>query len=192
MPLYYLEYSAIIFNLIYLVLAIRGNKYCWPVSIVGVILSYIVYIHPTVALYSDATLQLFYFAISIHGWISWKRAEAKGEDFQIRVMQLPQHIAVLLIGILGTFMLGAFWSHFDGSYPYWDAATTSFAIITTYLVTQRYLDNWLYWIVIDTACAVLYYLKDLNGFFLLFVLYTLMAVWGYFKWKSKYRMQRAF
>lgn len=183
------EYTAILFNLAYLVLAIRGNKYCWPVSIVGVILSFIVYIHPDVSLYSDALLQVFYVMLSVHGWMSWNKSETSGREIQIKVMGLSQHLIVLAAGLLGTLLMGAFWSHFNGSFPYWDAGTTAFAIITTYLVVQRFLENWLYWIMIDLVCMVLYFMKGLNGFSFLFLLYTVMAVWGYFQWRQKYRKQ---
>jgi nicotinamide mononucleotide transporter len=68
-------------------------------------------------------------------------------------------------------------------FAYLDATTTCFSVISTYLVAKKILENWLYWVVIDAASIYLYISKGYYPTSVLFMLYTLMAVWGYRQWK---------
>ena len=53
--------------------------------------------------------------------------------------------------ILLSFSSGYFLSHSDAVRPYLDSFTTWASVITTYMVTQKILSNWLYWIVINSV-----------------------------------------
>ena len=181
----FIEYGAIFFNVVYLILAIRMSVWCWIFGIVGVLLSFYVYTHESVKLYSDASLQVVYLGLSVYGWISWKHQNDNESQFTVRRMSLLYHVAVILIGIVTTFLLGTFWTYFGASLPYLDAATTSFAIITTILVVRRYIENWIYWIVIDIVCAIMYFYKGIEGFGILFIIYAVMAIWGYRNWHKR-------
>ena len=72
-------------------------------------------------------------------------------------------------------------------FPYLDTFTTVFAVFATYLVTQKVLENWLYWVVIDAVSIYLYQAKDLMPTVVLFSLYTVIATFGYFKWQNLYK-----
>jgi len=50
----------------------------------------------------------------------------------------------------------------DAASPYMDAATTVSALLATWMVAQRLLENWLYWIAIDLASVGLYLSRDLT------------------------------
>ena len=69
--------------------------------------------------------------------------------------------------------------------PIIDSFTTVFSVIATYMVTKKVLENWLYWIVIDIVSVYLYFSRDLQLTSLLFVIYTIVAIFGYFSWKKK-------
>jgi nicotinamide mononucleotide transporter len=66
--------------------------------------------------------------------------------------------------------------------PIVDSFTTVFSIFATYMVVKKILGNWLYWIVIDTVSVYLFYSRDLHLTSLLFMAYTIIAVFGYFNW----------
>ena len=68
-----------------------------------------------------------------------------------------------------------------------DTFTTVFAVFATYLVTQKVLENWLYWIVIDLASIYLYIEKDLIPTTVLFVVFVVVASYGYHKWLKLYQ-----
>ena len=81
------------------------------------------------------------------------------------------------------------YTHAD--FAYLDSFTTCFAVVTTYLVAKKILENWLYWIVIDAASMYLYYEKGYYPTLALFVFYTLMAGWGFKTWYEEYEQSQA-
>jgi nicotinamide mononucleotide transporter len=176
----WLEWGAVAFNLLYVLLAVRQQRICWIAGGIGVALSFLVYLEAR--LYSDATLQVFYLLLSFYGWWTWREA-LPGPNTFLR-MDRRLHGRILAAGLAGGLGLGLFWRHFGADFPFADGMTTSFSILTTWLVARRYLENWLYWIVIDLACVVIYALKGLYPFVFLFVLYAAFAVWGYLRWQS--------
>ena len=91
----------------------------------------------------------------------------------------------LILGVLLTPVFGYYLDSFtDSDVPYYDGATTVFSFIATWMMTRKIIQNWLLWIVVDIASAGLYLYKGLYLTALLFVLYTLMAVYGYLEWKK--------
>ncbi|TMO79912.1 nicotinamide mononucleotide transporter, partial [Pseudoalteromonas ruthenica] len=72
-----------------------------------------------------------------------------------------------------------------------DSFTTCFAVVTTYLVAKKVLENWLYWIVIDAASMYLYFEKGYYPTLVLFVFYTIMAAWGFKTWYEEYEQHQA-
>jgi len=69
--------------------------------------------------------------------------------------------------------------------PFIDAFTTSFSLLATYMTVKKVLENWLYWIVIDLTSVFLYHERDLHLTAFLFIIYTVIATFAYFNWKSK-------
>ena len=66
--------------------------------------------------------------------------------------------------------------------PLLDAFTSVFSIIATLMVIKKILENWLYFIAIDIASIYLYYSRDLNQTAILFLLYSIIAIVGYYNW----------
>jgi nicotinamide mononucleotide transporter len=89
---------------------------------------------------------------------------------------------MILAGIAVTFLAG--WlmkNHTSAKLPYWDAFTTAFALIATWIMVNYIHENWLYWIVIDAVSIWLYAKRKMFIGSALFVLYLLMAIDGYFE-----------
>ena len=74
----------------------------------------------------------------------------------------------------------------EAALPYVDAFTTWYAVVTTYMVTKKILENWVYWFVIDSVSVYLYYSRGLYLTALLFIAYLVIIVFGYLKWKKEY------
>lgn len=183
----FLEWGAVVFNLLYVILAVYRKRQCWVAGGIGVSLALVVYAQAR--LYSDATLQVFYLILAVYGWWSWKAA-LSGNSVFLR-MSGKRHLRTGLVGLLGGLALGGFWRHFGADLPFADGLTTSFSMLATGLTAKRYLENWLYWIAIDLACVGIYLVKGLLPFALLFGLYAVFALWGYFRWRSDGRVRGA-
>ena len=91
------------------------------------------------------------------------------------------HAIWISIATLGTVLLGLFLKHStDAEMPYLDAFTTIFSIVATWLMINLVHDNWLYWIIIDSVSIYLYAKRGLKLGSVLFALYLLIALDGYF------------
>lgn len=179
------EGLAVLFGLLYVILAARNVVWCWFWGILSCLLwAWVAF--DLYDLYIDALLQLFYVGISIWGIYSWLYGGQSSEELPVSRMKSKSHYLIIGLGLPGSLLLGYFFGEYtDAAATYPDAFTTLFSIITTILVIKRKLENWLYWIVIDTVYIFLYASRGSILFTLLFVLYLVIAVFGYFKWKRE-------
>jgi nicotinamide mononucleotide transporter len=134
----------------------------------------------------EAALQVYYLAMAVYGWWHWRRPRAARQLPVTRFSRRAHGAAiggVLLLSLLSGWLLSRYT---DAALPYLDAFTTWGSIVTTWMVAQKILENWLYWLVIDSASIVLYLDRGLYLTVLLFVAYLLIAVFGYWQWRRHY------
>lgn len=180
-----LEWAAIITALIYVVLAARENSWCWIFGIISA--GIYVWINYSIRLYLDAWLSVYYCIIGIYGWYAWiKKIPAKNETRSLRKMNMKEFYVSVVAGTIAAFILGGLSDKYtDSPLPYYDAALTSFSLVATFLTTQKILENWLFWVVIDAAYVIIYWQRLLPFTAILFLIYTFIAAYGYFKWRKK-------
>ena len=172
--------------LAYVVLAIREHRLCFVVGFASALLY--LWVFWQVQLYMEAGLQVFYAAISLYGWWHW------GGDSQpeLQVSTWPRSRHALAFGLIaiGT-MIGGYLlaAQTDAAMPFVDSFTTISAILTTWMVARKVLENWLYWIVIDAVSALMYIERGLWLTAGLFALYSLLALAGYLQWRRHLRIQ---
>jgi nicotinamide mononucleotide transporter len=168
------EALAVILSLAYTFLYLRGAvPLAYYPAIVGSGL--FVFLCWQKRIYAESVLQLFYVGLAIYGIF------ATEGDWKIIRWPLESHLPWLAAGALLTFLTGLALHRFsDAKTPYLDAFTTIFSLIATWLMVNYVIENWLYWIVIDTVAIFLYAFRRLYLSALLFVLYLLMAIDGYF------------
>jgi len=184
-----LESTAVLFAVLYLVLAIRQNIWCWICAMVSTAIY--VWIFVGAKLYMESVLNVFYFIMAIYGWFVWHSGESVDDDLPVSVWSQKTHFtAILVIAVLsatGGFLLTRY---SDAAYPYVDSATTFAAIWATFLVARKVLENWWYWLVIDAVSVVIYWSRDLELTALLFVAYVAMIPIGLVSWTRSYRTQQ--
>ena len=173
-----IEFLAVSFSVVYVILAAKGDIWCWLAAIISV--SLYIYICYNARLYAETLLQVFYLFMAFWGYFSWKSINKK---ITIQEITLSNHILFMLVGVLLTFISGYFFSIYsEAKMPLIDSFTTVFSLIATYMVVKKILSNWLYFIVINTVSIYLYYSRDLHLSSILFIIYTIIAVIGYYNW----------
>lgn len=80
----------------------------------------------------------------------------------------------------------------DSTVPWGDSFTTAMSIVGMWMLAQKYVEQWLVWIAVDAVCAGLYLYKGLYPTAGLYALYTVIAVFGYFKWLRLMKKQDAY
>ena len=186
----YIEVLGAITGLIYLYFSINQIIWLWPLGIATSTLY--IYVFYSSGLFADMGLQLYYLIISIYGWQHWLKGGKNknvsiSEDSELPVTALKLRKILLLIVIVAvmTVLLGLVLSNIkNSSIPYWDAFTTSGSIVATWMLARKYLENWIFWIIIDFVAMGTYIYKGLYPTVILFIVYTLMAFIGFKEWKK--------
>ena len=175
------ETAAVIFSIIYVVLAAKQNIWCWSFAAISVTLY--IYICLNAQLFAETSLQIFYLFMAAYGYYNWNKSDT---ELEIQQWSVTKHLLLILFGAIAVFLTGFYFSIYtNAKMPIVDSFTTVFSIIATYMITKKVLENWLYWIVIDIVSIYLYFNRDLHLTSLLFMLYTIIAIFGYFTWLNK-------
>lgn len=179
----WVEIIAVISLISYVVLATRESPWCWPVSMLGVALYFVISFEAK--LYAELPLQVLYFSISIYGWYHWRHGGKRKETLPVSTLSL-QRIGLLALIWLATMLPTGFAlkSYTDSDVPFWDAATTWASVIGTWLQAQKKIENWLVWILTDLVYVGLFYYKGYLLFSALNVLYVGLAAYGYWSWRN--------
>jgi nicotinamide mononucleotide transporter len=185
--LFFLEFSSVVFGLIFIYLLIRENKWCWLFGGLGSLLSIILFYLTN--LYSEAILYIYYVLIAAYGWYIWNNQGEK-ENFRIAQWSLWRNLVIAAVGLLLGGILGWFFNRFtDADQPYIDAQTTIFSFIASYMEVHKVLSAWIFWIVVNAVTIGLYSYKELYMYAGLMVIYFALSVFGYIDWRNKYRME---
>lgn len=179
----YLEYAAVAFGVIYVLLASRSNIWCWLFGIISSALY--IYINITHRLFQDAILQSYYVGAGFYGWWSWNKNGNEVDEIETHSSSLKQNLQLIFGGALLIPVFGFVFSKLGNSLSYFDSAVTIFSFIATWMTAKKVLENWLYWIVIDLVAAIMYLIKDLRATSCLYLFFSVLAVYGYFEWKKK-------
>ena len=180
-----LETLAVALGIAYLVLAMRENSLCWYCAFFSTALY--VWIFGDVSLYMESALNVYYMGMAIYGWFQWQRGGVNHEGLEIVRWTVKQHglaiSTIVLIALVSGYLLSI---GTDARLPYLDSLTTWGSILTTVMVARKVLENWLYWIVINTISIYLYLDRGLEQTALMFMLYLVLAILGYYAWRKKY------
>ena len=186
-----LEAASVLFSVLYLVLAIRESLWCWPAAFLSSALTLVVVFD--VRLYSEVALNVYYAAMAVYGWHQWHYGGRRrgAAELPIGVWPLRMHAlaiggSVALAAIIGWFMS----RHTQAAFPYLDAFLAVSSVVTTYMVARKILENWLYWLVVDSLWLYVYWQRELYLFVGLFALYLVLVVIGWIRWHRDWRAQQ--
>lgn len=181
------EIVAVFLSVTYLLLAIKQNLWCWVAAFISTSIYTVLFFDASLLM--DSALNVFYLVMAIYGWYSWKYGNGinKNEELEITTYGLNKNLKIIGVLIIVSLILGYIMANYTSAdFAYLDTFTTVFAVFTTYTLTKKVLENWLYWIVIDSVSIYIYINK---GFYLtavLFAFYTILAFVAYKNWKKEY------
>jgi nicotinamide mononucleotide transporter len=179
-----IECVAVFFSILYVILAAKENILCWGAGAISALLY--IYICFCTQLYPQTGLQIFYLFMAFYGYYQWNKKE---QSLQIIEWSISKHLFILVIGTILTFLIGFYFATYtNAKMPIVDSFNAIFSMFSTYMITKKILGNWLYWIVIDSVAAYLYFSMDLHLTSLLFISYTIIAIFGYFSWLKKLKI----
>lgn len=173
-------------NLSYVVLAVKQKAACWPFGIVGSVLS--IWFFYLIGLYAEALLFIYYVLMGAYGWWAWTRGSNGKPELPITVWSLARHLLIVVTGSGMALLLGwALTEYTKAQSAYFDALTTIFSFVATWLTARKVLENWTYWVLIDLFTIGLYSSKGAYIYAGLSLVYTGMAIYGWMEWRKRHR-----
>jgi len=184
MVILFLEIFAVCSAILYLILAANEDVRCWYAALFSSILY--MYIMYTAGLMMESFLQIFYICMAIYGWYIWSSKIYVEQELKIRSWKMQYHLYTITIVTLLAIITGFFLEKYtQAALPFLDAFTTWGAIITTYMVAKKIIENWIYWFVIDSISIYLFISRELYLTSLLFFIYLIIIIFGYRSWMKK-------
>ncbi len=185
-----LELIGTIVGLVYLWLEYKASIYLW---IAGIIMPAIyLFIYWDAGLYADFGINVYYLVIALYGWIMWKygNRSVSGTSSQSQELPITSISVKYIIPLAGVFAITfaaiafVLISFTNSNVPYLDSFTTALSIVGMWMLARKYIEQWWIWIAVDLVSAGLYIYKELYFTAALYTLYSIIAVFGYYKWKK--------
>ena len=177
-----LEWLAVVLALAYLLLAVRQNPWCWACAVASAAIYLVLFARG--GLVMQAALQVFYVGMAVYGWRAW-RSGAAGAALPVSRWSRGRHALGISLVFAATFVNAWLIGGATGGWvPYVDSFVAWASVLATWLVARKVLENWLYWIVVDAVAVALYWSQGFHATAVLFVVYVVIAVRGYFAWRA--------
>lgn len=177
-----LETIGFVLGVIGVWLMIRQNILGWPVGLVQV--AVYAWVFFDARLYSDALLQVAFFLIQAYGWWHWWRGRTPSHELPVTRLGPAATAGAVVAGALLTAGWGTFMHRTtDAALPYWDAFIFIFSLIAQWLQARKKLENWPGWLLVNTVAVGVYWVKDLRLTAGLYVIFWLLALWGWREWR---------
>ncbi len=168
------------FGFAYILLAIRQNRTCWIAGAIGTAIYVKVFLDA--ALPMQAALQVVYVALSAYGYFAWRRDQ--DHSAPVRRWPITRHlVALAAVGLATAVSAPLAARHAISAAPIADSLGTWASVLATWLLVRRVVDNWLWWIAIDTGLAALFAAQGLLPTAALYLAYALLAVAGWRSWR---------
>ncbi|MEH2026356.1 nicotinamide riboside transporter PnuC [Nostoc sp.] len=190
-PMSYVEFFGTIFSLWSVWLISQRKILTWPIGIISVLLYMALFYQ--IHLYSDMLEQVYYLIVSVYGWWRWITPERDtGKILQVRYSPPRKIVLIAAITIAVSFATGALMSKIHlllpaiflekASFPYLDALTTIMSFTAMWLMVQKRIESWYYWIIVDVIGIWLYYVKEVKFIAFLYVILLFIAINGSISW----------
>ena len=189
-PVNALEILASLLGLANIILLVRRSIWNYPFGIAMVALYADIFF--SAKLYSDALLQLFFFAIQVYGWWAWWRAGGGEHKVEVERLTGPARAAWIAMIAFTSFAWGTMMhAYTDASFPWWDATVAMASIAAQILLARRMIENWILWISVDAMAIGLYLAKGLTLTAVLYFVFLLLCIFGLREWAAAERAGRA-
>lgn len=190
-PVSYIEFFGTVFGIAAVWLAAQSRILTWPVGLINIALFFMIYYQ--VQLYSDMFLQVYFAGVALYGWFFWK--EDQKNKKRIRKLNLSEKlnlfIWVAVCTAAGTYLISHLHLWFpdlfpvEAAFPFWDTLVAVASIIANTLLARRVIENWPIWIAVDILCVYLYISKGIYFVAFEFIIFTLLAAYGWHQWEKE-------
>jgi len=183
---HWLDMFTTILGLLYIWLEYRASILLWFVGIIMPALD--IYLYWSHGLYGDAGMAAYYTLAAVYGYCIWKFKKTRKQKLSLPIAFMPKKqylpAALFFLAAWGiTYFVLITWT--NSTVPVLDSFTNALSFVGLWTLARKYAEQWLFWIVVDVVCTVLYVHKGIPFKALLYGLYIVIAVLGYIKWRKQ-------
>ncbi len=183
-----LQIIGVVLGLLYLWLEYRADIRLWIVGLIMPVVHGILYYRA--GLYADCSMQVYYILAGLYGWLVWRNAPRAKKNTALHISHTPWRLLPALVGAYGLIHIAIYFvlvRFTDSNVPFWDSLTTALCIVAYWMLSRKYVEQWLVWLAVDVITVGLYLYKDIPLTAGLYALYSLLAVSGYLRWCRQLR-----
>ena len=189
---HWVEITGAVLSVIYLFLSIKQKSALWIFGFISSAFYVVIFFQSK--FYADMSLQFYYLVVSVYGWINWQRKtdETKNSTLPTTRISGKKQYLEYIAGTVVVYLIYFFILYFltDSPFPIADSVVGAFSVIATWMLAKKKIENWIVWIFVDAFAAGLYFYKNLYPTAVLFIVYTIMAVVGYFQWNKEMKQSQ--
>ena len=179
-----LEITGVVFGLLSVWFSKNNNILVFPTGMIST--SIFVYLLYKWILLGDMMINGYYFIISIYGWYVWTR---KQNNVVTPISTLNYNekkisIFIFVFSIIFVYLVYVYFDKWDSFTAYIDNFTTAIFFVGMWLMAKRKIENWIFWIIGDVISIPLYFYKGLTFTSLQYLIFTFIAIAGYYSWKK--------
>tara|TARA_B100000575_G_C23027872_1_gene591874 strand:- start:389 stop:1018 length:630 start_codon:yes stop_codon:yes gene_type:complete len=178
-----LEIIAVIFGLLSVWFSKQNNVLVFPTGMIST--SIFVYLLYKWVLLGDMIINGYYFVMSIYGWYYWTKRKNNIVTPITKLNFKEKKISayIFISSIILIFLVYQYFDKWNSVTAYIDNLTTAIFFVGMWLMANRKLENWIFWIIGDLISVPLYLYKGLVFTSLQYFIFTFIAIAGYYSWK---------
>ncbi len=185
-PVTWLELLAFVLALANIACNVFEIHWGWPLSVVASALY--AWLFYASRLYGEAGVNIFFAIASLWGWWQWLRGHRADSDAPLQIVHLTRRGWLqCLTGYAAAWLVCALLLRFvtDSTVPWADGFVTAGSIVGTLLLARKFIENWPLWLLVNAASVALFAYKGLTLTVLLYVIFFLLAIWGWLGWRNR-------
>lgn len=185
-PVTWLEVLAFVLALANIACNVFEIHWGWPLSIVASALyAWLFYVSK---LYGEAGVNIFFSVVSVWGWWQWLHGHRADSDTPLQIVRLGRRGWLACLGGYAAAWLACAlllrWVT-DSTVPWADGFVTAGSVVGTVLLARKFIENWPLWLLVNAASVALFAYKGLTLTVLLYVIFFLLAIWGWIGWRQR-------
>jgi len=180
-----LEIIAVLFGFLSVWFSKENKIWVFPTGMISTAI--FVYLLLKFELLGDTMINAYYFIMSIYGWYYWTKKVDKSHVTPISETTAQQwkfSVFIFLSTLIFVYVVYQTFEKWNGWVAYADTITTAIFFVGMWLMAKRKIENWIFWIVGDIISVPLYFYKGLTFTSLQYLIFTVIAVYGYLAWKK--------
>ena len=187
----YFDLFTTVLGLIYIWLEYRAHIALWVVGIIMPALD--VWLYWSHGLYGDAGMACYYTLAALYGFWFWKFKKTKKKEEPLPIIHMPRSkylpVVVFFLAAWGiTYYVLVTWT--NSTVPVLDSFTNALSFVGLWALARKYLEQWFFWLIVDVVCCWLYIQKGIPFKAFLYGIYVVIAIAGYFKWKTMMKQEQ--